>query len=100
MAEREIRKAAEKLKNIKSPFSDKTRNEMIKASIDTLMTVYEKLFDSILNQRTMPQTWCGGLITPIYKLGGRSDPANYRGICVSSCLGKLFCSILNQLNDF
>ena len=44
----------------------------------------------------MPQTWCGGLITPIYKSGGRSDPANYRGICVSSCLGKLFCSILNQ----
>ena len=46
----------------------------------------------------MPQTWCGGLITPIYKSGGRSDPANYRqeGISVSSCLGKLFCSILNQ----
>ena len=24
-----------------------------------------------------------------------SDPSNYLGICVSSCLGKLFCSILN-----
>ena len=36
------------------------------------------------------------LKVPIYKPGGRSDPANYRGICVSSCLGKLFCSILNQ----
>ena len=69
---------------------------MIKASVDTLMPVYEKLFNSTLNQGTMPQTWCGGLITPIYKSGGRSDPANYRGICVSSCLGKLFCSILNQ----
>ena len=44
----------------------------------------------------MPLTWCGGLITPIYKSGGRSDPSNYRGICVSSCLGKLFWSILNQ----
>ena len=44
----------------------------------------------------MPQTWCGGVITPIYKSGGRSDQANYLGICVSSCLGKLFCSILNQ----
>ena len=44
----------------------------------------------------MPQTWCGGLVTPIYKSGGRSDQANYLGICVSSCLGKLFCSILNQ----
>ena len=49
----------------------------------------------------MPRTWCFGLITPIYKTGGRSDPANYRGTCVSSCLGKLFCSILNQrLLDF
>jgi len=53
---------------------------MIKASIDTLMLVYEKLLNSILNQGTMPQTWCGGLNTPIYKSGGRSDPANYQGI--------------------
>ena len=37
-----------------------------------------------------------GLITPIFKNGTNSDPSNYRGICVSSCLGKLFCSILNQ----
>ena len=39
----------------------------------------------------MPLTWCGGLTyyTPSYKAGGRSDPANYRGICVSSCLGKI-----------
>ena len=44
----------------------------------------------------MPQTWRCGLITPIYKSGGRSDPSNYRGICVWSCLGKLFCSILNR----
>ena len=85
ITEREIRKAAEKLKNNKSPFSDKISNKMIKASIDTLMPVYEKLFNSILKQGTMPQTWCGGLISPIYKSGGRGDPANYRGICVSSC---------------
>ena len=36
------------------------------------------------------------LITPIFKSGVRNDPSNYRGICVSSCLGKLFFSILNQ----
>ena len=40
--------------------------------------------------------WCSGLITPIFKSGERNDPTNYRGICVSSCLEKLFCSILNQ----
>ena len=92
--ENKICKAAKKLKNNKSPFSDKIRNEMMKASIDTLMPVYYKL--SILRVGTMPRTRCGGLFTIIYKAGGRSDPANYRGICVSSCLGKLFCSILNQ----
>ena len=27
---------------------------------------------------------------------GRNDPTDYRDICVSSCLGKLFRSILNQ----
>ena len=69
ITEREIRKAAEKLKNNKSPFLDK---------IMMMMPVYEKLFNAILNQGTMPQTWCGGLITPIYKSRGRSDPANYR----------------------
>ena len=50
---------------------------MIKAS--TLAPVYEKLLNSILNQGTMPQTWCGGLITPIYKSGGRSDPGKLPG---------------------
>ena len=31
-----------------------------------------------------------------YKSGDKSDPTNYRGICVSNCLGKLFTSISNQ----
>ncbi|KAL9983510.1 hypothetical protein ACROYT_G005694 [Oculina patagonica] len=87
ITEIEIRKAAKKLKNNKSSYSDKIKNEMIKASINDLMPVYYKLFNGVLNSGSMPQTWCGGLITPIYdKSGGRSDPSNYRGICVSSCL--------------
>ena len=71
ITESEIPQAAEKLKNNISPFSDKIRNEMIKASLDALIPVYEKLFNSILNLGTMPQTWCGGLITPIYSLRRR-----------------------------
>jgi len=97
ITENEILAAAKRLKNNKSSFSDKIKNEMIKASLHEMLPVYHKLFNSILNLGTMPQIWCGGLITPIYKSGGRlSNPANYWGICVSSCLEKLFCSILNQ----
>ena len=63
---------------------------MIKASIDTLMPVYEKLFNLILNQGTMPQTCCGGLSTPICKSRGRSDPANYRGISAPAAWENYF----------
>ena len=96
ITKRQIRQAAKKLKNKKSPFVDKIRNEMIKASLEPLMPVYVKLFNLILQSGKMPDVWCQGLITPIYKSGDKSDPTNYRGICVSSCLGKLFCSILNR----
>ena len=85
-----------KLKNEKSPFVDKIRNEMIKASLESLMPVCIKLFNLILQSGKMSDIWCQGLITPIYKAGDKSDPTNYRCICVSSCLGKLFSSILNQ----
>ena len=69
---------------------------MTKSSLNELMLIYLKLFNAVLTSGTMPQTWCGGLITPIFKRGTKNDPSNYRGICISSCLGKLFCSILNQ----
>ena len=53
---------------------------MIKASIDTLIPVCEKLFNSIRNQGTMSQTWCGGLITH------RADEAIRQKIPVHLCL--------------
>lgn len=55
-----------------------------------------KLFNFILNVGHFPTTWNEGLITPIFKSGDKFNPNNYRGICVSSNLGKIFCSILNN----
>ena len=40
ITEQEIYKAVEKLKNKKSPFVDKIRNEMIKLSLELLMPIY------------------------------------------------------------
>ena len=93
ITEREISQAAKKLKNKKSPFVVKIRNEMIKASLEPLMPIF---FNLILQSEKMPDVWCQGLITPIYKSGDKSDPTNYRGICVSSWLEKLLCPILNR----
>ena len=60
------------------------------------MPVYIKILNLILQSGKMPDIGCQGRIAPIYKSGDKSDPTNHRGICVSSGLGKLFSSILNQ----
>ncbi len=47
-------------------------------------------------QPCSPDLWSQGLVTPIHKSGDKLDPNNFRGICVSSNLGKLFSGILNN----
>ena len=58
ITENEIVTAAKRMKNSKSSFSDKIKNEMIKASLQDMMPVYLKLFNSILSSGKMPETWC------------------------------------------
>ena len=42
-----------------------------------------------------------GVITPVHKDGPKDDPDNYRGICISSALTKLLCTMMNiRLNSF
>ena len=89
------------LKNKKAPFSDLVWSEMIKYCCKRMPFIYEKLFNLMLNAGFFPKSWCEGLISPFFKSGTTTDPGNYRGICVSSCLGKFFCLTLNQrLSDF
>ena len=53
-------------------------------------------------KRAPSREWNKGVIKAIYeKKGDKKCPANYRGITLTSCLGKLFTSILqNRLNKF
>ena len=91
----EIKNMVKLLKSKKAPGPDKIRNEMLKTGIQFLSTALYKLFNLILHSGFFPKSWCEGIITPIYKSGNKHDPANYRGICINSCLGKLFTSVLN-----
>ena len=49
-------------------------------------------FNIILNSGIFPKSWKDGIIIPVHKL----DINNYRGITISSYLGKLFCHIIND----
>ena len=56
-----------------------------------------KLFNVILASGIVPGQWSIGVIKPIYKSSGDdTDPSNYRGIILLSCLGKLFSNLINH----
>ena len=40
--------------------------------------------------------WNGAKDSPIFKSENKLNPENYRPICVTGCLSKLFCLILNE----
>lgn len=54
-----------------------------------------KLFNFILNSGTFPQSWNESYLVLLYKSGKRLNPSNYRGISITSDLGKLFNRIIH-----
>ena len=69
---------------------------MIKASFPFLKNAFVKLFNVVMKSNFYSSVWELGHIVPILKSGTVSDPSNYRGITISSCLGKLFSIFLNN----
>ena len=101
ITETEVTKCLQALKNGKSSGLDCICNEMLKCGKSLLLPCIMKIFNAILQVGVYPKTWKSGYINPIYKSGLRSDPANYRGITIMSCVGKLFNSVLNaRLDNF
>ena len=102
ISEEEILKAIKRLNNNKACGFDRIINEFLKNSAEKLLPNLTILFNIVLISEKVPTSWSLGYITPLYKgKGDKSNPDNYRGITVLSCLGKLFTSVLNQrINDF
>ena len=69
---------------------------MIKSGSEILSSSLCKLFNLILEKGYFPPKWTVGYIVPIYKSESPDNPSNYRGISISSCLGKLFTSVINN----
>ena len=69
---------------------------MIKASNKDCVNSILKLFNHILESGKFPAIWKSTLLVPLHKSGDKCDPNNYRAIALSSCLSKLFTSVLNK----
>ncbi len=96
ISKEEITKSINKLKSGKSCGPDSITNEMLKCGGDVFHDVITKLFNRVLQSGSYPTIWTKSFITPIHKSGSKSDPNNYRGISISSCVSKLFSMIINS----
>ena len=97
ISDEEIQRAIKALKNKKAVGIDNILNEEIKTTFPVFKNIYKKLFNLILDTGIFPEIWADGLIIPIFKKkGSKSDPNNYRGITLISCLSKFFTTILNN----
>ena len=93
---KELVNVISKLKNNKAVGHDSIPNEMIKNIPEVVLDIVLKFINLCLRQSLIPRSWCLELITPIFKDGNLDEPNNYRGICISSVLLKIVCSLLQN----
>lgn len=96
ITEDEILSAVKKLCNGKAPGGDEIVNEYIKSTVNQFLPIYTKLFNLVFDSGIVPNSWLN-TNKPLFKSKG--DPNNldnYRAICLTSNLGKVFTSILNS----
>ncbi|MCG8097222.1 MAG: reverse transcriptase family protein [Candidatus Thiodiazotropha endolucinida] len=101
IAEQEVLTAIKSLNSGKAADEMEITAEHLKYSGNVLLPYIASVFNDILVSKNVPDSFKSGLIYPIHKKA--KDPRcmeNYRGITVSSVLGKLFETvILNRLQN-
>ena len=69
---------------------------MLKNGGNVLLAALKKLFNYILNAGQFPNCWNESFLVLIHKTGNKFDPSNYRGISITSNLGKLFNKVIHE----
>jgi hypothetical protein len=94
ITKKEVKRAVKQAKNGRSPGSSGIPNEVVKAGGSGAASLLQKVQDKAWQEEQTPRQWKKGLICPIYKDSDASLPSNYRGITVTSAVGKLYGRVL------
>lgn len=96
----EIQASLKKMKNGKTPGSDRIAAEMLRYGGDTLIHAVKTLLNKCLHEGEIPDEWCDAEVTILYKKGNATDLENYRPISLLSTMYKLLSKIItSRLNN-
>ena len=93
---KELLEASYILKSGKSPGVDGISYELINCLLERKPEIILKLFNSILSRGEFVFEWQTSIITPIHKKGRKTEPSNYRGISLISCIANYFSAVFNN----
>ena len=97
----EILKTISNLKRHKSPDMQNNVADFFIDSKDFISPYLVKIFNYIYDKGIYPESWCKGVIVPIFKKGDRSSASNYRGITLINIIAKIFSiSLRNRINKW
>jgi hypothetical protein len=88
-----VEKILKKKGNTSSPGPDQL-SYMIYKKLDCLHFLISLLFNRIIQEQHFPTCWKKGNVVLIHKKGETDDPKNFRPICLTNCLSKVFTSLL------
>ena len=95
----ELETGIKMLKKNKACGVDGILNEFLIFSSPLVKETILEIFNTILDTGQFPELWATGEIVPVFKKGDVNNPSDYRGLCLISCVAKLFtCLINNRLN--
>jgi hypothetical protein len=92
----EILKTLKNLKQSAAPGPDGISPKILKEMRFEIVNVIQKIFQKSIDSGTVPADWKKATVTPIYKKGQKSDPANYRPVSLTSIPCKVMETIIKE----
>lgn len=97
----ELQRCILSAKNDKTPGEDQFTNEFYKHLPPKWEHYLLNMFNVILEEETIPNSWATISLSFLHKKGSKDNPNNYRPIALLNHITKLFTTIIyNRLNDW
>ena len=96
LTQTEVSQVIKRLSLGKATGLDNISDEMLKLAGLIHLPFFTNLFNHIYSSGCFPAIWKQAYISTLHKKGSKQDPANYRPLSITSCLGKLFTGTLND----
>ncbi len=91
-----VEKLLNSLNTNKATGPDGLSGRLLKETAKSTAPLIRAIFQRSLETGSLPEVWKTATVSPIYKKGSRSDPANYRPVSLTCILCKTMEHIINR----